>query len=103
MKVVWTDRAKRNLRAIHDYIAEDSPRYAMRMVDRITRKTQSLERFPLSGHAVPEYEGDPDVGVAVRQILEGNYRIIYRVKPDRVEVLTVIHGARQLPPIADIE
>src|SRR5262245_13274908 len=93
MKVVWTDRARRHLRAIHDYIAEDSPQNATRMVDRITRKSESLARLPLSGHIVPEYENQ-----TVRQILEGNYRIIHRVKPDRVEVIAVIHGARELPP-----
>jgi toxin ParE1/3/4 len=102
VKVVWAIRAKQNLRAIHDYIAEDSPRYATRMVDRITMKTASLDRFPLAGHVVPEYEGETE-RESVRQILEGNYRIIYRVRPDRIEVLTVIHGARHLPPFTDID
>ena len=37
MKVRWTDKARRHLRAIRDYIATDSPQYAARMVDRITR------------------------------------------------------------------
>jgi plasmid stabilization system protein ParE len=82
------------LRAIHDYIAADSPRSATRLVDRITRKTDSLGRFPLSGHSVPEYEVE-----SVRQVLEGNYRIIYRVTPNRVEVIAVIHGARELPSL----
>ena len=94
MKVSWTDRARRHLRAIHDYIAEDSPRSATRLADRITRKTETLGRFPLSGHVVPEYETE-----SVRQILEGNYRIIHRVRPDRIEVLAVIHGARELPSL----
>src|SRR5439155_17396370 len=98
MKVVWTDRARRHLRAIHNYIAEDSPRNATRMIDRITRKSESLARWPLSGHIVPEYAGEP-TQQSVRQILQGNYRIIYRVKPDCIQVLAVIHAARELPSL----
>lgn len=98
MKVVWTDRARRHLRAIHDYIAEDSQRSATRIVDRITRKPESLARFPRSGHVVPEYEYEAS-GTEIRQLLEGNYRIIYRVLPDYVQILTIIHGARQMPSV----
>jgi plasmid stabilization system protein ParE len=46
------------------------------------------------GHVVPEYNSP-----SIRQILEGNYRIIHRVRQDRIEVLAVIHGARELPPV----
>ncbi len=94
MKVRWTDKARRQLRAVRDYIATDSPRYATRTVDRITRKGEGLKRFPLSGHVVPEYDVE-----TIRQILEGNYRIIYRVKPDSLEIVAVIHAARQMPPL----
>jgi len=52
----------------------------------------------MSGHLVPEYEIEPG-GSIIRQVLEGNYRIIHRVKPDCVEVLAVIHGARELPTL----
>jgi toxin ParE1/3/4 len=64
------------------------------MVDRITNKSKSLGRHPRIGHVVPEYHSE-----SIRQILEGNYRIIYRTLPDRVEILAVIHGARELPPL----
>jgi toxin ParE1/3/4 len=94
VKIVWTDRARRHLRAIHDFIAQYSPQNATRMVDRITQKSKLLGRFPRSGHVVPEYESE-----SVRQILEGNYRIIRPVMPDRIEVVAVIHGARELPPL----
>ncbi len=43
---------------------------------------------------VPEYENP-----AIREIVVRRYRLIYRVGSDRVEVLRIIHGARQLPPI----
>jgi len=56
MKVVWTDTAKRNLRTIHDYIAQNSPAYAKRMVDRLTSRSKQIGVFPLSGRVVPEFE-----------------------------------------------
>ena len=93
MIVFWTHNAKRELRAVYDYIAQNSPRYAEGMVDRITRKSQQLEQFPYLGSEVSEY-GD----VTVRELLESPYRIIYRVREDRVDVVSVVHGARQLPP-----
>ncbi len=92
MIVHWTQNALRHLRAIHDYIAQNSVRYAQRMVDQITRRTEQLEHFPDLGSVVPEYEEE-----AIREVVETPYRIIYRLGEGRVEILAVIHGARQLP------
>ena len=91
MNVFWTQNARRELRAIHDYIAQNSARYAQGLVDRITRKTQNLARFPQVWAEVPEYEDG-----SIRELLEHPYRIIYRVREDRVQILSVVHGARQL-------
>ena len=41
---------------------------------------------------MPEYEDE-----AIRELLEPPYRIIYRVREERIEILAVVHGARQLP------
>ena len=94
-----------DLTALRASVAEEGTleRSAGSTDDRITRKAESLVRFPMSGHVVPEYEGPGNEHCAVRQILEGNYRIIHRVWPDRIEVLTVIHGARELPPLESLE
>jgi toxin ParE1/3/4 len=90
VKVVWTDTAVRHLQAIHDYILEDSETYARIVVDRITDRSRQLASHPLSGRRVPEYDADD-----VREVIEPPYRVIYRVAEDRVDVLGVIHGARQ--------
>jgi len=66
----------------------DSPEYAKRMVDRITRRSQQIAYFPLSGRRVPEYDADQ-----IREVIEGPYRIIYHIKPDQIDVVAVIHGA----------
>jgi plasmid stabilization system protein ParE len=49
--------------------------------------------FPNSGRVVPETR-DP----SLRESVLGNYRIIYRMRGECVEVLTVYHGARLLDP-----
>jgi len=92
MTVYWTRNAKGELRAIHDYIAQNSPRYAQGTVDRITRRTNQLASHPQLGAVVPEYSE-----ASIRELLVYPYRILYRVGESRIEVLSVVHGARQLP------
>lgn len=92
MTVGWTSNARGELRAIHDYIAQNSPRYAQGMVDRITRRTKQLSHFPRLGPIVAEYEDE-----SIRELLEHPYRIIYQVRTSQVVILSVVHGSRQLP------
>jgi len=91
MNVHWTKTAEAHLDAIFAYIAQDSPEYARRMVDRLTRRSQQIADFPLSGRKVPEYERDH-----IREVIEGPYRIIYYIKPNRIDILAVIHGAMEV-------
>ncbi len=56
MKVHWIETAEAHLDAIYAYIAQDSKTYALHTVDRITRRSQQISEFPLSGRKVPEYE-----------------------------------------------
>ena len=93
MKVVWSEAALRHLVGIYEYISQDSPGYAQRMVDRLTSKSKQAGSFPASGQAVSEYQ-QPNI----RELLEGPYRIIYRIDQGQVVVLAVIHGASLLPP-----
>ena len=91
MKVHWTDTAESHLDSIYNYIAIDSPAFAKRMVDRITNRSMQIADFPLSGRKVPEYDMDQ-----IREVIEGSYRIIYYIKPDQIDVLAVLHGARDV-------
>ena len=52
--VYWTAEATAQLKDIHDYIARRSPHYARRVVDRLTRRSQQIDRYPMAGVAVPE-------------------------------------------------
>ena len=58
MKVHWTETAESHLDAIYEHIAQDSPIYALRTIDRITRRSQQITEFPWSGRRVPEYDMD---------------------------------------------
>ncbi|HMB30383.1 MAG TPA: type II toxin-antitoxin system RelE/ParE family toxin [Desulfohalobiaceae bacterium] len=91
MKVHWTKTAEEHLDAIYAYIALDSPEYAKHMVDRLTRRSEQMAQFPLSGRKVPEYDLDK-----IREVIEFPYRIIYYVKPEQIDILAVIHTARKL-------
>ena len=92
-EVRWTSQATVDLEAIADFIAEGSPHYARLFAVDVLDATERLATFPQCGRIVPE-ANDP----IVREIILGNYRIVYRVKPGTVEILTVYHGARLLDP-----
>jgi toxin ParE1/3/4 len=92
MKVYWTQNAAEHLVNIYEYIALNSPTYAKRMVDKITRRSEQIADHPFSGRKVPEYDAED-----IRELIEKPYRIIYRIKPDRIDVVAVIHGSRLLP------
>ena len=89
MIVVWTETALDHLAGIKQYISQTSQIYAEQVVRRIIDRGKQLEAFPESGREVPEV-GKPDV----REVMELPYRVIYRVKRDRVEVVAVVHERR---------
>ena len=90
-KLKWTEQALDDVEAIAIYIARDSFFYAQVFAQRIFDSVQRLEIFPESGRVVPEVAQQN-----IREVLHGNYRIIYRVKNDFVEILTVYHSSRLL-------
>lgn len=91
MKVHWTARAEARLDAICRHLAADSPIAGKRLERQLLLRSRQIASFPHSGRTVPEFE-HPDV----RELIEGNYRLIYRLQPDRVDVLTVMHCAQLL-------
>ena len=91
MNVRWTDAAQNQLAAIHAYIAANSPEYARRTVDRLTQRSRQIAQYPKSGRMVPEYESDD-----LREVIEGSYRVIYRIFADRIDVIAVLHCARNV-------
>jgi len=92
-EIVWTDRAQQDLREIVEYIARDSKAYAQSFGLRLRSSVDRLAAFPESGRAIPE---DPDSGL--REVIVQPYRLLYKIAPNRVVVLTVVHGMRLLEP-----
>lgn len=90
--VIWHPEAFEDIEGIASHIAIDSPAYASAFVQKIVSRAHELRQFPFRGRAVPEWDDE-----AVREVYVGNYRLIYLVRENHVRILTVIHGAQQLP------
>jgi toxin ParE1/3/4 len=88
-RIIWAPQAIEDLEAIRAYVARDSPHPAELLVERLVSAVERLEANPLSGRVVPEV-GDE----ALREVIHGSYRIVYRLRLDLVEVVTVFHAAR---------
>ena len=93
MKVFWTQTAVNHLSAIHNYISQNSPQYAQRLVERLTRRSEQIANFPFSGRMVPEFDTKQ-----IREVIEGSYRIVYLIKPEQIDVLAVLHAAQNIEP-----
>jgi len=91
MELEWTDPALDDLETIRDYIGKDSPHYARQFIERVFHAAEKLQDHPKMGRQVPEADQDD-----VRELIFQGYRIIYRAKPERVQIITVIHGSRNL-------
>jgi len=89
--IVWSQRATDELEEIAQFIALDSEHYSKAVVRTILRKTRRLGDFPYIGRVVPEFEDD-----SMREIFAYNYRILYKIKPDEIDIAAIIHGRRLL-------
>jgi plasmid stabilization system protein ParE len=89
--VRWTVGAKADLREIVAYVSQDSAVYAAALAGRIVAAVERLRRFPSRGRIVPEYE-DP----TVRELIIGNYRVVYRVQRRRIGIVGIVHASRDL-------
>lgn len=85
--ISWTDRALLDLEAIGDYIARDNPSAAERWVMKLIAVAENAAVTPLAGRRVPELARDD-----VREVFLRSYRIVYRVRAERVEIMTVFEG-----------
>jgi toxin ParE1/3/4 len=95
VKIAWTELSILDLKVIFDYIAANSDRYAMITVNKIYQRVQVIDDNPFSGRIVPEFNE-----ISIRELIEGNYRIIYRIKSEiQVDILRVYHTARLLKKI----
>lgn len=92
--VAWSPQVRDDLNAIAAYIAKGSPRYASAVIQEILAAGRSLTHFPLRGRVVPELDL-----ADYREIFVHEYRLIYHVDGQAVQILAVIHGRRLLDAI----
>lgn len=89
MKVVLAEAAKADLIEIAEYIRPDNPARAASFVDELLDRCDALGDAPLAYPLVPRYERH-----GIRRAVHRDYLIFYRVREDRVEVIHILHGAR---------
>jgi plasmid stabilization system protein ParE len=92
VEIIWTITAIDDLNNIGDYIAKDSLLFAKITIEKLFKKSEILSRFPNIGRVVPEKNNE-----SIRELIEGNYRIIYQKISDKeINILTIIHSSRIL-------
>jgi len=93
-EIVWSFLASDDLVSIAEHISRDSESYAATVVRELVAAARSLRVLADRGRRVPEYT-DP----SVRELIVRKHRLVYRVHPERIDVLRIIHGAREMPSV----
>ena len=93
-KIRWSPRALSNFEDICNYIAKDSEYYAALFAKRVNTIVKTIPQFPKLGRIVPEYGNEN-----LREKIYENYRIVYRLKGEDIEIVTICHGAKVLQDI----
>jgi len=96
MKILWSPLAIDRASEIAEYIAQDKPAAAEKWIDTVFSKVEQLKSTPEIGRFVPEIQNNQ-----FRELIYGNYRIIYRIEKKQISILTIRHG-KQIFPIDEI-
>ena len=92
VQIKWTPQSIEDLRTIYEYIAKDSLKYAKIQTIKLRARTRILQSNPYAGKIVPELEME-----LIRELVMGNYRIIYKIIDDQtIDIITIHHSARDL-------
>jgi plasmid stabilization system protein ParE len=97
VKIGWSPLSLERLGNIYEFISDKDPVAAQSLINRLFERIESLTRYPERGRKVPEVNRNE-----IREIFEGEYRIIYKIEPKKILILT-IRNFKQLLPTADIK
>lgn len=92
MKIIWSPLAIERASEIAEYIAQDKPLAAEKWANTVFSKVDTLKSTPEIGRIVPEIRNNQ-----FRELIYGNYRIIYRIEKKQISILTIRHGMQILP------
>ena len=90
-EIIWTKWAIKYLKSIFEFVSIDSKFYAARFIDSIISRVDQLSIYPLSGRIVPE-KNNP----IIRELINGNYRIIYKINKTHITILRIHNAARRI-------
>jgi len=93
-RLIWSPRSVADVEAIREHITSDSDLYAGLVVSRLVAAPDRLLQFPQLGRVVPEF-GEP----SLRELIVLPYRLVYRLRGEVIEVVTVFHAARMFPEL----
>ena len=93
-QVRWSPRAVSHFEEICNYIAIDSEHYARLFAKKINLIVKTIPQFPNAGRIVPEYKDEN-----LREKIYQNYRIVYRIRAEIIEIVAICHGAKPLKDI----
>lgn len=91
MKIYWTKESLMRLQEIEEYISKDNPVVAIEFVDNLISLAETLINNPEKGRIVPELSLEN-----IRELLHKNYRIVYLIKKNSIDILTVFEGHQLL-------
>lgn len=90
-KIYWSLIANQDLEEIADFIAKDSPFYAINFVEKVLQYVERLTDFPELGRIVPEFNQEN-----IRELIFHNYRIVYKLENDNIFIVSVSHGSMNI-------
>ncbi len=91
MRIIWTKKAVRDLVDIGEYIALDNPVKARELIRKFVGRVKQAANFPQSGRVVPELRDR-----TIRELIEGHYRIVYKVQKNSISIIQVFEGHKRL-------
>lgn len=97
MKIVWSPLSYEKLESLYEFIFDKDPVAAKKLINNILLRIESLSRFPERGRKVPEINRNE-----IREIFKSEYRIIYKIEPKKILILT-IRNFKQLLPRTDLK
>ena len=92
MEVIFTDRFLTRVEECTDYIALDDIPTAIKWAEGVFTHCEQLIAQPESGRMVPEFNR-----AEIKELIHGNYRLVYELKSSRIDMLTIWHVRQSLP------
>ena len=91
MEVIFTDRFLSRVEECTDYIALDDIATTVKWAEGVFKHCEQLSTQPESGRMVPEFNR-----TEIKELIHGNYRLVYELKPNRIDMLTIWHVRQSL-------